>query len=536
MALELNKLTQSVNALGENAAKRFAELNERLPVLNFAIPALLLLASTLIRTHKVDAFPLFYDEASHIRWAKLVWAGEELIATYDGKILQIWLLAAFWPFTGALWLSRTIMALTSVLGVVFLMRAGSLLDSAEAGWFASGLYLLTPFTFFFDRMAFTEPVQVVFVAALLWASPRLVESDRKRWILLTGGLLYLLLITKVLNILWTGIPAFALVLLRGNWRRPLLNVARAYVFFLALMTLTLLLLYWRGKDFGLAPAQRGLEVSSYTVIFINHLQSLLEGFPFYIPATLLATLAISIGAAVVFRLRFSFFLLASALVPAVALLVGTNRFEMRYFYTSYPPLILLAGIGLRLMLARLVTGYRLAVALLLVIVLLATGTADFFSAGWNSPLQLNLGPRDTALYITENPGAAIPAIVNFVQSAASVEPVDLVVTSASYINYLTTYMGPEPHLYTFFDYDEPALRMKVYYAGLDHPFISLADPCRLTFVLGETPRDTERLNSITVPVELVFTAPWPDGDTSYLLYRANPTDSVLEMFAPQGCR
>jgi hypothetical protein len=183
----------------------------------------LLLLFFLLRLHNIGALPVFYDEAAHIRWAKLVWVGQRWNVLSEGKLLQIWLLAAFWPFAGALWLSRTAMVLSNVTGLAVLMRVSKELGAAEGGWVALGLYSLTPFVFFYDRMAFTEPMQTAVLAAIMFTSIKTINSRGKKWPVLTGIFLFLLVMTKILNILWIGIPAFALVLKRRAWRERLMG-------------------------------------------------------------------------------------------------------------------------------------------------------------------------------------------------------------------------------------------------------------------------------------------------------------------------
>jgi hypothetical protein len=73
MALELNKLTQSVNALGENAARRLEELNERLPA-----------AEALLRTisGKDDELRKKIETARRFRWAGAIPSGEAVGASF----------------------------------------------------------------------------------------------------------------------------------------------------------------------------------------------------------------------------------------------------------------------------------------------------------------------------------------------------------------------------------------------------------------------------------------------------------------------
>lgn len=73
MALELNKLTSSVDALGANAAKRLAELNERLPV-----------AEALLKTINAedDELRKKIEAAGRFRWAGAMPTGEAVSATF----------------------------------------------------------------------------------------------------------------------------------------------------------------------------------------------------------------------------------------------------------------------------------------------------------------------------------------------------------------------------------------------------------------------------------------------------------------------
>ena len=117
--------------------------------------------------------------------------------------------------------------------------------------------------------------------------------------------------------------------------------------------------------------------------------------------------------------------------------------------------------------------------------------------------------------------AAPPREVN-TQAAAAEAPTDLVVIDIGLIVRLSTYLGPEPNLYTLHDYDEPYLRIKVLYEGLDHPYASLADPQRQAFLLVRAPDENHRLTTLAVAAELVATFPKPNGELQYELYRLTP--------------
>ena len=74
-----------------------------------------------VRLHNLLQLPAFIDEGAHLQWARLVWRMQPFHGASDGKLLGIWLGAAFWPFAGGLWLLRVAGLLVGVCGFAALL-------------------------------------------------------------------------------------------------------------------------------------------------------------------------------------------------------------------------------------------------------------------------------------------------------------------------------------------------------------------------------------------------------------------------------
>lgn len=497
----------------------------------YVIPTGLLLLYAFTRLHHLESLPVFLDEAVHIRWAKLVWAGQWLTAAQDGRLLNIWWIALFWPFTGALWLARAVTVLWGALGLAAIMASGRLLKSPRVGWLAALLYILLPMAFFHDRMALTDPLQVTLEALLVLAAVRLMGRNHRhnRWVAIAaGGLMLALLTTKLLGLFWIGAPLLALLLVPAReWRNHVAYIAAAYATFGIGLAGFMALMRWRGSDFGLALAFSNLggapSLSGVWQRLGAHIQNYIVHLPAYLPGVLWVVIALGIGLALWRYFALARTLLALAAVPLLGLAVALAPFEIRYLTPALPALTLLVALGWDTLLARRSGLQQAALVAVLAAAILVGGPGRFMWQGWYAPAELALAPRDREQYINNwSSGSGIPEVVAFVQAAAAAAPTDLVVIDIGLIVRLSTYLGPEPNLYTLHDYDEPYLRIKVLYEGLDHPYASLADPQRQAFLLVRAPDENHRLTTLAVAAELVATFPKPDGELQYELYRLTP--------------
>lgn len=485
----------------------------------------LMLIFGLTRLTELDAWPVFIDEGVHIRWARLVWAGQSLTAAADGRLLHVWWLALFWPFKGGLWLSRAVMVLWGLLTIAALVALGRRLRQPGGGVLAAALYVLAPMAFFYDRMALTDTMQVALHSLLLLASVALVQ--RPRWWLaaVVAGLMLSQPMTKLPGVFWLGTPAFALLMSDARQRgQAAWHTAASYALFALSFAAVVAALQWRGVGyFDLAQSNAtGGSLSALPALLGSQALAFVALVPPYLPGVLGLLLLLGIGLGLWHRRLTGAGLLLMALVPTVALAALAGRFQVRYVIPALPPLLLLAGLGWAAQSANWSYWQRRWAAVGALALVLASGTGAFAVNAWWNPATTRLGDGDTAQYLRDwSAGYGLDVIADDILASAARTPTDLVVIEPTTLPMISVYFGAEPHLYALYDYDEPDLRIKLYYAALTDPFASLASPDRAAYLLVLLPDDAQRLAELRAGRELVREVARPGGG-AYQLYRIWP--------------
>jgi len=165
------------------------------------ITLLLVFGYFLTRIVNLTVIPVFCDEAIYIRWAQIMRAVQSLrfIPLSDGKQpLFMWLIIPFLKIFSDPLVAGRIVSVLSGLGTMVGMGVLSylLFKKKEISLFASILYLVSPFCFFFDRMALADGLLSVFGIWYLVFSILLVKNLRLDFAMISGILLGLGLITK----------------------------------------------------------------------------------------------------------------------------------------------------------------------------------------------------------------------------------------------------------------------------------------------------------------------------------------------------
>jgi len=153
----------------------------------------------LIRTYRLTSLPIFADEAIYIRWSQVMRnePGLRFLPLQDGKQpLFMWLTIPFLKlFSDPLFAGRLVSVFAGVLtltGLVFL--APVIGEPLWVGLTAGFLYTLSPFTFFFDRMALADSLLSAFgiwslIFSFLLARFKRLDVAMILGMILGGGLL-----------------------------------------------------------------------------------------------------------------------------------------------------------------------------------------------------------------------------------------------------------------------------------------------------------------------------------------------------------
>lgn len=197
----------------------------------YSILIVLLLLQLFIRSHHIMALPLFVDEGNHIKRAA---AFHDLTMhpaqESQGKLLLYVLLGIgdLSDYSTAIHLSRTLVALASLLTSALIFRVVKRWSNAEYGLLAVAIYALLPYAFFYERMALADPWAGTWGIASLWASIRLGEKptwNRAAWVGISTALAVMAKLTLSLVVIF---PVLAFLILVADQKRYGRNMLHPY--------------------------------------------------------------------------------------------------------------------------------------------------------------------------------------------------------------------------------------------------------------------------------------------------------------------
>lgn len=358
----------------------------------------LLLIYLLGRLPGLTTLPVFTDESDNIYWARDVWGLHPLAAANVGHVLNVWWLSIFRPFEHPIWVSRAATVLFGALGLATVYAIARRLHSPGAGLVTASLYLLSPFVFFFDRLAVPESIAVCVSLFAVCAGIWFMESRRPRDAVLCGLSLLAAVAAKASMMAFLPVP-FLAGLVFTTWRRPVRwagtarLIAWAYGAFVAGWVPFWLLLKWRGYNlFALVEVYGASSPFDGLVDRVAaNLSFVWEQTAAYLPVPLLLlSLACAVYLSVV-RPRAACYLLGTAGVALAALVLVSRVAFGRYALMLTPFLLVLLGAGLvelrRPVLAALAVAWMLVVAL------------PFFATAYTQPAALPLSAGDRWEYI-----------------------------------------------------------------------------------------------------------------------------------------
>ena len=162
---------------------------------------LIFVLGLVLRLYHLNLLPIFADEAIYIRWAQVMRAESTLrfLPLSDGKQpLFMWMVIPFLkiisdPLVAGRAVSVTC-GLASLVGIFLLINL--LFKSQKAALLASLLYALSPFAFFFERMALADAMLSAFGIWTLLLAVAAAKTLRLDYAMLAGFALGGALLTK----------------------------------------------------------------------------------------------------------------------------------------------------------------------------------------------------------------------------------------------------------------------------------------------------------------------------------------------------
>lgn len=185
-----------------------------------AVLALYLLTRLLF----LGRLPIFFDEAVYTRWSQVAMRqGNYLVSLTDGNPpLRVWLTIPFLKtFSDPLIAGRVASVACGAVSAAFMVLLGNELAEWRMGALGGALYVVCPFTLWYDRVAIVEgPLLAVFLVALFFAV-KAARSLRWYWALGLGAAIGVGLLAKGTAQLLFLIAPFAYLARRDDdWRTP----------------------------------------------------------------------------------------------------------------------------------------------------------------------------------------------------------------------------------------------------------------------------------------------------------------------------
>lgn len=376
------------------------------------IAVALLLVLWLTRLPGLQAMPLHNDEGLHLTRAVEVWNLHPFWEIGDGKIINHWLIAAFYPQNAPDFVGRIATLFAAIIG----MAAGLALASHYAGTLgavcAGLLWITSTYLFFYERLAFSDAEAGALVVVTLWAALRTARTGLRRHAMLTGLVLALAALFK-----FTAAPYALMVagvlLVFGFMplRQRLINLVISGAVVAACFTVPLLYLGLRGGGFGIAlgwisGAPGGAGISGN----IDRLAQQLNGYggpPWIFILGVGLVLFVVFGVHAGDRLH-GLKLIVVAFIPFAVMMILGREVLPRHFVVALPAALVLAGTGwghLSHMVNHPALARRaewLAIAMLLMILLPVF--VPFATTAYTDPGALLLPALERSQYVTDHSG------------------------------------------------------------------------------------------------------------------------------------
>ena len=321
--------------------------------------SVIIISYFVLRLPNLTLQPIFADEAIYIRWAQVMRSEPTLrfLPQTDGKTpLFMWIMIPFFKFFhDPLFAGRFLSVLSgffTLLGVFFLAK--KVFNQRVALW-AAFIYVITPYTVFFDRMALVDSMLSAFTIWIIYFAIWLAESVRLDIAMFLGYLLGGAILTKTpatINFLLVplSILNFKIDKTKKNYflRLFVLWLVAIGIGFLMYNILRLgpqfQLLSSRNQDYVFSPVEL---ISRPLDPFIPHMKDMIDWFPkLFTPFTLIAV-AIGIFFVIKSLNKRALTVLFWALLPMLFYMAFLKTFTARYLLTSIAPLLIFGGYGVQ---------------------------------------------------------------------------------------------------------------------------------------------------------------------------------------------
>lgn len=329
---------------------------------SIVLGSLILAIAFFLRVFNLTNLPVFADEAIYIRWAQIMRAESTLrfLPLSDGKQpLFMWGIIPFLKLIqDPLVAGRMLSVLSGMLTLVGIFALTYyLFKSKRAALLAAGIYAISPYALFFDRIGLVDSLLSMFGVWTLFLGIVTVRTLRLDFAMLTGFALGGALLTKSPAIFF--VILFPLTWFLSNWpkgrKKRFVHFGKLTLLLLVTYGLSLMLynILRLGPNFHLVGSRNQDYVfpishflTSPTDPFLPYIDRAIEWFWGFGPSVLVVffTAAILFGAK---RWKGPLFVLATwALVPIFVQAEYAKVFTTRYILFSLPAAVIIAALTL----------------------------------------------------------------------------------------------------------------------------------------------------------------------------------------------
>ena len=393
---------------------------------------LLLVFAAAIRFYNLTLIPVFADEAIYIRWSQIMSAEPTLrfLPLSDGKQpFYMWILMFLVNrISDPLFVGRAlsvVSGLGSIIGVFavsYLLFKNKLLSLAS-----SFIWAVSPFSFFFDRMALVDSLLAAFSIWTMFFAVLTAKTRRLDTAMIAGIVLGFALLTKS--------PAvFITLLIPTTWIFATKRVHLIKLFFLLLVTYAIG--YGMYNILRLGPNFQLIGSRNQDYIFpISHLwTNPKDPFIFHI-VQIFADWFVKMGSWPILGLivigifsssrkywKETLFLLAWFLFPILVQSMYAKVFTVRYILFTLPPVFILAATGI----LSKVKAFKIFSGLLFV---LFTAVSIYFNYQLlTDPTKANLPSSERSGYLEEwTSGTGIKEVADYLKAEKVKNPNEKVV-------------------------------------------------------------------------------------------------------------
>lgn len=348
--------------------------------------------------------PIFTDEAIYIRWAQIGLNDpvHRYISLTDGKQpLLTWAIYPFLKiFADPLYAGRFVSVLAGVATVVGIYFVTKELFDKKTALFASIIYILSPFTILYDRLALMDSLLSTFAIWSLYLEILLVRRIRLDVGLILGLTIGLGLLTKSSAFFFLYLLPFSLLLF--DYRKK--HSKKRLVKWVSLSSLSFIMAQVIYNSLRLSPWFYIIEQKNFSFIysfreilshpfsvFIPNLHGLIPILYSYLTPPLFLLLTIGIIFGLIKSDKKIFLLFIWFVIPFLALAIFGKIIFPRFILFMVLPLFIISAHTLAVFTAFL-SGRNIKLLLLIPIILLIPAYQSFLAI--TNPVQMSISVID----------------------------------------------------------------------------------------------------------------------------------------------